>query len=597
MIGYNSGGQNQVELKKPCQSLRMALREALYSKPQLAYVEAQLAPIYICHPNTMNLACCNPLPLLSPYIPNTQSTENMLVAIINRVGVDMPTGDKDAKQSFFEYAEGLLFDDHGFKSLTDSEMVTHEEWLDEAKYSLVRKKQLRDLRNSINSNGSMHRMPDHTTSKSFIKWESYATKKAPRSINSPDDITKTLLGPFIKAVETSIKRNLGHIFVKGKRPDELPKIMLDMFGLRPVLETDFTAFEAHHNGVFAKIGFMFLMHMSKNLTHFEIERDYIKRMMLGSNCMKFKHVTAQILQRLMSGVQWTSIINGFMNLVIMSYLSLSAKHGKCGRPLSTHFEEFVGLIEGDDGICETFNVSDDLIAELGIKLKFESNSNFGEASFCGRVCCPVSLTVVTDPIKVIQKIFFLPRQFIGARKGIQLAMLRARAMSLKYQYPNAPVVGPLCDWLLRETRGIDALRCAHHHDVYQREILHLAHQDPGIFVGAIVTPDGRELVNRRYGVTAQEQLIIENGLVGPCPGIDLSAHVTREHIQHTMDHLWFAKENTVMHDCKMVGLEECVAEIVSRGPLTCRVDREFNRVNFVAHPDMDTHMSGLALER
>jgi hypothetical protein len=89
-------------------------------------------------------------------------------------------------------------------------------------------------------------------------------------------------------------------------------------------------------------------------------------------------------------------------------------------------------------------------------LKIEQHPNSESARFC-------SLIVVQGPTgnnemlpdvkKLLRKMFCMPAQFIGATKRAQYSQMRSVALSYKMMYPNAPVLGPLCDHILDLTRG------------------------------------------------------------------------------------------------------------------------------------------------
>lgn len=152
---------------------------------------------------------------------------------------------------------------------------------------------------------------------------------------------------------------------------------------------------------------------------------------------------------------WTSSLNSALNLLLLSYLVLKTKNPHLdGKALATKFPEFNGFVEGDDGIAEAADIDGSLVAGLGIKLKLERHPNYTSASFCGIVKpIPRLDVIVTDPKKVITDFFWLSGQDYARKPAYHMGLIRAKALSLYYQYRNVPCIGPLCFAALKRTRS------------------------------------------------------------------------------------------------------------------------------------------------
>jgi hypothetical protein len=213
-------------------------------------------------------------------------------------------------------------------------------------------------------------------------------------------------------------------------------------------------------------------------------------------------------QTLMSGSVWTSSANGALNLLLLSYLTLRTKYQTCGsRELAGHFHEFRGCVEGDDGIApdEHTEYTSELIKQLGLKLKLEKHKNYTTASFCGIVKPSQDVdTICTDPTKIICDIFVLDSQYKNATQNKQLGLLRAKALSLLYQYQDCPIISPLCSAILAKTVGksCDATRLDYYHrQVYDEAVRakRFYHTLPAI------SDQTRYFVEEHYGYSVEWQ--------------------------------------------------------------------------------------------
>ncbi len=184
----------------------------------------------------------------------------------------------------------------------------------------------------------------------------------------------------------------------------------------------------------------------------------LRHIVLGNNGQKTKRLSTWIPQVLQSGDQWTSFRNSLLNFLILTYLILSTKNPNASTAqLVQSFKsgEFKGLFEGDDGICVfdgDLKLLDSKIKDLGINLKLELHSNYTQASFCGiKKCQRASDTIITDPLKYIAEIFVVKKQNLQRKDGFKLGIIRAKALSGLYQYPDMPIVSPLCSAILKRT--------------------------------------------------------------------------------------------------------------------------------------------------
>jgi len=465
--------------------------------------------------------------------PDTQSAANQVTASIHRFGCEMPKPKTQIKDEFVIFARNLL--KFVLDPLTPDELLTNEEWLAGAPYSERRKEQLRRLRLNGDALTVMA-----TRVKSFIKNECYAKAKAARAINSPDDITKAFLGALIASIDR--KTFSLPFFVKGTNPRDWPEKLKELFGPNPVCETDFTSFEAHHHSFFAEIVNDWLQYMCRDVADAATKR-LISFMVTGINDIVFKHLSVKILGRLMSGSMWTSSGNGFLNFNIVSFLTLKAKYPELPPDvLATKVFEVRALFEGDDGIFEDVGQSEDMAAELGLKLKFDRVGFYGDASFCGIVCSPECDNVVTDPLKILCKISFLDKKYINAREGVQLGLLRARAMSYLTCFSDTPVVGVLCKHICDLTRGKDHKDFVQSLSWFEQNLLSTCDAKPWTRVGSLQLSPGhpaRALIAERFGLPIPLQLDMENRILrgGWTARIDFAGLLTQDQLDFAANYI------------------------------------------------------------
>lgn len=438
-------------------------------------------------------------PFYPLFYPDLSHPANQVASCIHRFGCSMPDPEQRRIDHFVEFAK--LFIRTKIRGLVVSDVPTFDAWLDKCQYPGSRKRQLRKIASSIDSIDSKS-----MESKSFIKWEGYGEPKNPRAINSPDDVTKVLLGPYLWA---SDKRTFElPWFIKGRDPKTWPKIFEDEFGESGVMETDFSSFESHHRGKYCTVILYWLMHMLRDSGMSNARLRLVSQMVLGANVTKFKSLSAVVNQRLMSGVMWTSSANGLLNLLLMIYLVASSEKDWLPPSDIVRFaDKFRGKVEGDDGLCVVSAVDTRIIAELGLKLKFELKQNYRCSSFCGTVMTDHPGDMLRDPIKTLRNFFVIPPKYARSNRNTHLALFRAKALSLKYQYNNCPIVGELCQWVCDNTRGItisDGVQSEiSHHLVAHVDVSQTWRQRPTVHAAS------RQLVEDEFGIPITQQLYVE----------------------------------------------------------------------------------------
>lgn len=498
----------------------------------------QLVAVY----STLRVENSNGTLDLAAFIPDRNWPISQLYAVVHRVGREMPAQDPDTAQHFEQYAKSFIL--KYFDPVTTLDESNTKTWLDGASYSKERKLGLATLRTMMDTLESTD-----TVAKCFGKDEDLKMPKHLRGIMSYSDESKALLGPFISASDHSVftGSKTAKWFVKGTDPRTWPKRLFSIFGLDKVMETDFSSFEAHHQGVYARVIKFWLMHMLRNVCTVEV-RSIISKMMAGINVMEFKTLTAYIPERLMSGALWTSSSNGVLNLLIMSYLVLRSKHPNASPAelLERVDSEFRGIFEGDDGLTLSSEVDESLIQRMGLVLKFKKKNSFNDAHFCG-ITCPTpsgngDVQIITNPIDVIRKFFALPIKFRRSDR-MMYQMLRAKALSYAYLYFDVPIIGELCDKVLYFTRSFNLSKTV----LSETGTWYRNYVSKGLDNLAAMREKGpasrnyscdhplRHCMHEHFGISPEEQIRIENEIRNsdqPTMRVNLTRYSTLEDMEH-----------------------------------------------------------------
>lgn len=436
VVGYMPG-DFPIAAKAVCNDMIMTVEKNYDVEDRIRSISAVLHPY-------VHVLDVGGTPMVN-FAPDRKDVASKASSLLYRIGVAMPERKESRISKFVKFAKVFIM--LNFESLTSGEMVDTSTWLRKSSYGGSR---VADLKRK----GNLNIIVDGKTLqvKTFVKDEAYATPKHPRAIMSFSDESKVLIGAIARCIDKKTFAN-ERFFVKGTDPKKWPEMLKNMFGERPVMETDFTSMEAHHTGEFLEIVHFWFMHMIRDCGVSNDLKRLLSQMIKGRRDIRMKGLRASVDERLMSGAMWTSSSNAILNLCLMAYLTSESQGLDPEAQAKWATENFVGKIEGDDGITAFSAVDTKVIEELGLKLKFEVHDRYGDASFCGIVCHPDSDRIITDPIKVLKNFFMLPIKYQGSPTA-QRRLLRAKALSYMYNFKHCPVVGPMVDAICRITTDV-----------------------------------------------------------------------------------------------------------------------------------------------
>lgn len=448
--------------------------------------------------------------------PDHRDPLNLVCGIVKRFGNKPTLPDKEIWADLKRFAE--LFNRHYFKPLTPDQEPTFEEWLKTSPYDENRKTQLREAKaaSGLNKGNRRQRRKTFKTNKSFCKDEGYDQFKKPRLINSRVDDAKVEFGPWFDAIAKQVFALPPFIkYIPFSERPEVIKRDLMKEGATYVAD-DYEAYEAH----FDKLHMQLEMGLYKYLTSKTAAgRAWFKEMkaaLTGENICTFQHFKVFIEATRMSGEMNTSLGNSYVNLIIHAYWFWVNN----GRPTdSSILRNYIFnniKVEGDDSAASYLNKAhiptEEQMTKTGFKVEHLEYDNLGDMSFCGCVFDPEDMITCANPLKVLSSFGWVPRRYVRCGPKMRLELMRAKALSYKYQYNGCPIITPFVDNILRRTSHIKIrASIVNTTSIYERELLQAA-----LSVSTTTKPtpwNTRLLVERLYGITIQQQLATEMRLV------------------------------------------------------------------------------------
>jgi len=393
------------------------------------------------------------------------------------------------------------------KNLTPLPFINQEEednifddWLSSNQsYTASRKRQVREARQLYVSKSYKLEEFDYRV-KSFIKREFYEAVKAVRLINSRSDACKVAFAPYIHCIEEQVYKS--HHFVKGKPVSEFPDMMssLDRYPFK--LETDYSSFESGFSPEYVDcVECELFRYMLKNNTralkqimrcYYTVEGDFIvpRREILQSVSYH-----GSVIGSRMSGELWTSLANGFSNLMNMLFIC-HQRNIACD-----------GFVEGDDGL---FGLSSNEVVEadyerLGFKIKMLYGHNLTHTSFCGMYFDPTERLPVISPEQSCRLFWSSTPGYLDCRQSKRDSLLRAKAMSLYCQGKFSPISGPLAFKVL-EILGKGPVTFDPHNVWWEKHVVETSKET---FQPVTISQASRELFAARHHVPIGDQLMIE----------------------------------------------------------------------------------------
>lgn len=469
---------------------------------------------------------CHVVGVAQPH-PDMACPKTQLAGAVHRFCRPMPEPDPALLAEWRQFCRDTSAE--LFTKASPDDVFSFETWLDGTSYTSSMKETLRLEKARMEEAGGYFA---HTSKRNenadvhmFTKDEAYPEYKHSRCINGRVNATKVLMGPVFKLIEKIVFAHPA--FIKKIPVADRPKYMSEhMEGPGTVQDTDFVSLEATFRLAIMIAEVEFYLWVLQDREEYADARRFLKEVLLGLNRCEGKWITLWVEVKRMSGENNTSLGNGWFNLMV----NLFGYH-----KIDIDWRVIKQVLEGDDGKHRSptgQHPDEAFFRRLGASIKCAVVESINEASFCGLVFDEVECINIADPRKVLADFGLTSRDYAGSSDSVLKGLLRSKALSVAYQYPNAPIFSALARYGLRVTTGSDtsALKFVLRSRPYKwsdldrkrwekdgfRTIRDLRLQlnlgSPG--------PRTRLLMEKLFGVSCEQQVAIEeylDSLVGRVP--------------------------------------------------------------------------------
>lgn len=417
-----------------------------------------------------------------PICLDTNDPETVRDSFCSRLLRECPKVDPRTLGEFRKFVKLELRD----VPIVDVANVDFEDWLRKTSYSDARKAELRLASNELGGGNPSRRQRESVSA--FGKTESYMEYKHMRMINSRGDAFKAWSGPYIHALEDVVYKFYPE-FVKHttiqQRAERVRALKQD--GAH-YYSTDYTSFECGFSPD--------LMEACENaLFRHSLGKwkgcEMLCRTNAGKNRMHTRTgCNAAVRGRRMSGDMWTSLGNGFTNLMIARFQA-----HQMGAKMSA-------LIEGDDALIATTKpLSHQIYSDLGFIIKIKVEEDPCTASFCGLVFAE-SGEIIREPRRFLST-FAWTSSFVNGTQLLMDQLLIAKTLSGLMETAQCPIIGAM----LRTAYDL-----THHlNPRFVRDGYH-SHSTPNQTSVGDFSPkmDTRVLFAEKYGIPIWAQVQIES---------------------------------------------------------------------------------------
>lgn len=472
-----------------------------------------------CKPYAINLGCItNDVPSCSE--PHDEF--NCRAAFMKRNAPRLDDMDLELRPELKAFVKDFLAKNFTPLPRMDPMRAT-EEWLSHnGSYNEQRKQQISTALSDFFVNG-YERLGQYMSKKfyvikSFIKREFYPSWKHCRLINGRSDAAKGRFGPFIHGIEEQVFKL--PYFSKGKDIRTVPELINNIGKWKFYYDSDYSSFEAGFSpyytdvvecelwrymlknnpevlddilGCYAEMGHW----KSRKIPGIQGSAWEFHGLIPRLECLQNVNYSAKVSGCRMSGEMWTSLGNGFSNL--MNFMFWSKKSG----------HKIGVIVEGDDGVVGTDAdwIRDNMFTRLGFSIKLKKHTDIREVTFCWALFDPDELNIVIPPKQLYQVFWCASAKYLNAGTKVRKALLRARAMSLYVMGLHTPIVGVLA-WKILDLLGPGK---AIFDDRYKYDMIKgfLA----GDYPKPTITQKSRAIYERRFLIPESYQLECETSIM------------------------------------------------------------------------------------
>jgi len=437
-----------------------------------------------------------------PWVASPTCETSLKNGFAKRMNPLMPVANRQTLLLLQQFVQRYLNQYKPLPNMEHEEKHLVEQWLlDNEHYTLRKKKKMLRDYDYISRFGIPILVESDYDCKSFIKREFYPEAKYPRFINSRSDRFKVRVGYAIKMIEKIIYSG-NTAFVKGVNPNLLPPLIKNKLQNYPyLLETDYSSFEGGFSLAYSAAVEMQLWR------HFLVNNPNLRRDVLHtyyqpySNMARCQRIRNDIYDGYvngsrMSGEMWTSLGNGFSNLMnILFWAEQNHQTVDC-------------FVEGDDAIIgmNTPFYTEQMFTQLGFKIKMKYVTSLIDTSFCGNIFHPDECLTIIEPENITRLFWTCHPSYLGCCNEKKVDLLRAKAMSLFVLARDTPIAGNLAYKVL-QIIGPGSILVDPNQRWWENQILKLFHTIK--FVKPVITDKSRFLYARNFHITIARQLKME----------------------------------------------------------------------------------------
>lgn len=450
----------------------------------------------------------------APYAASKSQPHMILAAARKRLLCRMPIGSGPTYEAFGNFVLKFLKAHFTpFPPFTREQRdANFDDWLSHYNKPLHRKEVLKKLRYPPGGGPPADLTERDFRCKSFIKKEFYEAPKVARFINSRSDNFKVQVAAMTHLMEKEIFYGpLSPWFVKGKPSSLQPSMIMGMAHFPHFFATDYTSFEAGFSPLVCQCAerameHFFLENNPEDLAIFD--RVYEQGCYAREEILEGKDYRIKVTGTRMSGEMWTSLGNGFTNLMTFLFVAHSKGYYPDHFPLYPECPIAI-LIEGDDGLfgMRHADLSHADFEKLGWWIKIDHTTDISKTSFCSNYFSPKTLHQLVAPEAAIRVFYTFDAKYYNARISFQRGLLKAKAMSLLCSGPHSPITSYLARALLRLIPEKTDISDYTDFSLYELDQIEL--DLPHAFVDANTTLDDRLLYSELFGICVSEQLALE----------------------------------------------------------------------------------------
>lgn len=386
-------------------------------------------------------------------------------------------------------------------------VMSVDEWVQDSHYSMAA---VRKIRAALDKLGGLQ--PSRPGAKdSFTKTERYAGYKYHRCINACTMEEKAFLGPLMKSVEHAVYRFYAKYLLKGVPTHLRARVLSQRFHSGKLLGLDFSAFESGVLREYALgIEYYLVRRLAQHLAPSEV--DYFRQSCAAVRHLDYGSWTAKVHHGRCSGDLNTSFGNALINLLMVRFV--------CSR----YGYDPDGVVEGDDGLFVLDGPAPKAedFAQLGFCAKIELFDTVSEAGFC-KIKFGDDLVQITDPVERLVKFGWTTSSTNSPR--VRWSLLFTKALSLKAEFPDCPILGPFADWVVQCCRS-SGYKLSRMFDEDRGWNAHKL-ENGARFTPSNVRDSTRTAMAAIYDISREDQLALERSFTGPLRYLELPSLTAR----------------------------------------------------------------------